>query len=39
MLAYEAQVCILIGGRAEDRRASRWRKDACNVEGKNICNR
>jgi len=34
VLAYEAQVCILMGGGAEDRRESSGTKYACNIEGK-----
>ena len=38
VLADEAQVYILIDGRAEGRRTSIGRKYACNIEGKNVCN-
>ena len=38
VLADEAQVYILIDGRAESGRMSIERKYACNIEGKNKCN-
>ena len=38
VIADEAQVYILMDGKAKGRRTSRGRKYACNIEGISICN-